>query len=144
MATMADFQTLAEHRVHWAWARVFFPVGMAFALCLRVSDVAVLRWGWLGHKNWMVFLDYEVAKKMCAKPMLPFFWEGWRAWLYEHRSFHHQDDAVVLPGRTDMLRKLQKETFKGTECNLTWWHPWKRMGATCFQVLGGSLQGLTI
>ena len=48
-ATMEDFQTLAEHRVHWAWARVFFTVGMAFALCLRVSDIAVLRWGWLGH-----------------------------------------------------------------------------------------------
>ena len=42
-ATMADFQTLAEHRVHWAWAKVFFAVGMAFTLCLRVSDVAVLR-----------------------------------------------------------------------------------------------------
>ena len=22
--------------------------------------------------------------------------------------------------------------FKGTECSLTGWHPWKRMGAACF------------
>ena len=71
-ATMADFQTLAEHMVHWAWARVFFAVGMAFTLCLRVSNVAVLRWGWLGHKNWMVFFDYKVAKEMCAQPIPPF------------------------------------------------------------------------
>ena len=70
-ATMADFQTLAEHRVHWAWARVFFAVGMAFTLCLRVSNVAVLRWGWLGHANWMVFFDYKVAKEMCAQPIPP-------------------------------------------------------------------------
>ena len=44
------------------WDRVFFAVGMAFTLCLRVSDVAVLRWGWLGHKNWMVFFDYKVRR----------------------------------------------------------------------------------
>ena len=84
LATMADSQTLAEHGVQWAWARVFFAVGMAFPLCLRVSDVVVLRWGWLGHKNWMVFL--------CAQPIPP-FWERWRAWLYEHRRPHHHDNA---------------------------------------------------
>ena len=142
-ATMADFQTLAEHRVHWAWARMFFAVGMAFTLCLRVSDVAVLRWGWLGHANWMVFFDYKVAKEMCAQPIPP-FWEQWRQWLYKHRRPHHHDDALVLPRGTDTLRKLQQEPFKGTECSLTGWHPWKRMGAACFRALGGSLQALTI
>ena len=50
-ATVADFQTLAERRVHWAWARVFFAVGMAFTICLRISDVAQIRWGWLAHKG---------------------------------------------------------------------------------------------
>ena len=39
-ATVADFRTLAERRVHWAWARVFFAVGMAFTISLRISDVA--------------------------------------------------------------------------------------------------------
>ena len=99
--------------------------------------------GWLGHKNWMVFFDYKVAKEMCAQPIPP-FWGRWRAWLYEHRRPHHHDDALVLPRGTDTLRKLQQEMFKGTECSLTGWHPWKRMGATCFRALGGSLQALTI
>ena len=47
-------------------------------------------------------------------------------------------------GGIDTLRKLQQEMFKGTECSLTGWHPWKRMGAACFRALGGSLQALTI
>ena len=80
-ATMEDFQTPAEHKVHWAWARVFFAVGMAFTLCLRVSHVAILLWGWLGHKKWMVFFDYKVAKEMCTQPIPP-FWERWREWLF--------------------------------------------------------------
>ena len=70
---------------------------MAFTLCLRVSDVASLRWGWLAHKNWMVFFDYKSAKEMCVQPIPP-FWERWRQWLYEHRRPHHHDDALVLPG----------------------------------------------
>ena len=135
---MEDFQTLAEHRVHWAWAKVFFVVGMAVTLCLRVSDIALLRWGWLGHKNWMVFFDYKVAKEMCAQPIPPFC-ERWRAWLFEHRRPHHHDDALLLPEGTDTLRKLQQEMFKGTGCSLTSWHPWKRMGAACFRALGGTL-----
>ena len=106
-ATVADFQTMAEHRVHWAWAKIFFAVGMAFTLCLSVFDVAVLRGGWLGHKNWMVFFDYKVAKEMCAQPISP-FWERWRQWLHEHRRPHHHDDALVLPGGSDTLRKLQQ------------------------------------
>ena len=76
-ATMGDFRTLAEHRVHRAWAMVFFAVGMAFTLCLRVSDVAAVWWGWLGHKDWLVFFNYKVGKEMCAQPIPP-FWEQWR------------------------------------------------------------------
>ena len=107
--------------MHWAWARVFFSVGMAFTLCLKVSDVAVLRWGWLGH-----------------------IWERWRQWLYEHRRPPHHDNALVLPGGANTPRMLQQEMFNGTKCSLTGWHPWKRMGAACFRSLGGSLQALTI
>ena len=91
----------------------------------------------------MVFFDYKVAKEMCAQPIPP-FWERWWEWLYEHRRPHHHDDALVLPGGTDTLRKLQQQMFRGTECNLTGWHPWKRMGVACFRALGGSLQALTI
>ena len=85
---------------------MFFAVGMAFTLCLRVSDVAVLRWGWLGHKNWMVFFDYKVAKERCGK-LIPPFWDQWREWLFQHRRPHHHDDALFLPGGADSLRKLQ-------------------------------------
>ena len=91
----------------------------------------------------MVFFDYKVAKEMCAQPIPP-FWEQWRQWLYKHRRPHHHDDALVWPGGTDTLRKLQQEMFKGTDCSLTGWHPWKRMGAACFRALGGPLQALTI
>ena len=53
-ATMDHFTSLGEHRVHWAWGRVFFAVGMAITMCLRVSDVATLRWGWLQYPGWFV------------------------------------------------------------------------------------------
>ena len=79
-ATMADFQTLAEHRVHWAWARVFFAVGTAFTLCLRVSDVAVLRWGWLGHNAMLPVFR-------CCTP-------GFRVWGdVLHSSIIHNSDG---------------------------------------------------
>ena len=142
-ATVADFQTLAERRVHWAWARVFFAVGMAFTICLRISDVAQLRWGWLAHKGWLVFFDYKVAKEMCAQPIPP-FWERWRHWLYTHRRPHQHDENIFIPGGPDALRKLQTELFTGTECGLWGWHPWKRMGAACFRALGGSLPALAL
>ena len=137
-ATVADFQTLAERRVHWAWARVFFAVGMALTICLRISDVAQLPWGWLAHKGWLVFFHYKVAKEMCAQPIPP-FWERWRHWLYTHRRPHQHDENIFIPGGPDALRKLQTELFTGTECGLSGWHPWKRMGAACFRALGGSL-----
>ena len=142
-ATVADFQTLAERRVHWAWARVFFAVGMAFTICLTISDVAQLRCGWLAHKGWLVFFDYKVAKEMCAQPIPP-FWERWRHWLYTHRRPHQHDENIFIPGGPDALRKLQTELFTGTECGLSGWHPWKRMGAACFRALGGSLQALAL
>ena len=133
-ATVADFQTFAERRVHWAWARVFFALGMAFTICLRISDVAQIRWGWLAHKGWLVFFDYKVAKEMCAQPIPP-FWERWRHWLYTHRRPHQHDENIFIPGGPDALRKLQTELFTGTECGLSEWHPWKRMGAACFRAL---------
>ena len=129
--------------MHWAWARVFFAVGMAFTICLRISDVAQLRWGWLAHKGWLVFFDYKVAKEMCAQPIPP-FWERWRKWLYTHRRPHRLDDNIFIPGGPDALRKLQTELFTGTECGLSGWHPWKRMGVACFRALGGSLQALAL
>ena len=86
----------AEDTPHWAWAKVFFAVGMAFTLCLRVSDVANLRWRRLEHKNWIVFSDYKVAKERFTQPIPP-FWDRWRQWLYEHRRPHHHNDALVLP-----------------------------------------------
>ena len=89
----------------------------------------------------MVFVDYKGAKEMCAPPIPP-FWERWLAWLYEYRRPHDHDD--YLPLGTDTLRKLLQAMFKGTECSLTGWHPWNRMGAACFRALGGCLQALTI
>ena len=98
--------------------------------------------GWSTGTGWCSF-DYKVAKEMCAQPIPP-FWERWREWLFQHRQLHHHDGTLFLPGGTDSLRKLQQEMFKGTECSLSCWHPWKRMGVACFRALGGSLQALTI
>ena len=40
--TMEGSQTLGEHKVHRDWARVFFAVSMAFTLCHKVVNIAVL------------------------------------------------------------------------------------------------------
>ena len=142
-ATMDHLTSLGEHRVHWAWGRVFFAVGMAITMCLKVSDVATLRWGWLQYPGWFVFFDYKVNKAMAAQPILP-FWETWRRWLWENRRDHHHEDSTFIPGGPDTLRQLQRQLFKGTEYDLSGWHPWKRMGAACFRALGGSLAALAI
>ena len=63
---MEQFATLDGHQVHLARARVFFAVGMAFTLCLRVSDVAKVRWEWLQYPKWFIFYHFKVCQSSRA------------------------------------------------------------------------------
>ena len=79
-ATSEQFVALGEHMVHWAWIQVFFAMGVAFTLCLTVSDVAAVPWGWLQYPGWFVFYDYKVNNILPVQPMAAFL-ETWRRWV---------------------------------------------------------------
>ena len=78
-ATMADFQTLAGHRVHWAWARVFFAVGMAFTL----PTITTTPWSYQEGQT----LSVSYSKKIQGNKMQP-----------HKQAPMETDGASMLPG----------------------------------------------
>ena len=139
--TAQHLDFLGRARIHWAWPRLFFLATCAVVFRMRSGDSESVSWEGIATPGWIEFFDQKRGKEWVQYPLSPFL-EQWRKYVLSLKHPNIPPQSLVLPGGRNALRSIQKECMQHCPFGHITWHPWARMAAAAFRILGGTLASL--
>ena len=139
--TAQHLEFLGRARIHWAWPRLFFLATCAVVFRMRSGDSESVSWEGITTPGWIEFFDEKRGKEWVQYPLSPFL-EQWRKYVLSLKHPNTPPQSPVLPGGRNALRSIQKECMQHCPLGHITWHPWARMAAAAFRILGGTLASL--
>ena len=140
-ATVQHLKAVGRLRMYWGWARVFFLILCSVVYLWRVQDAAALQWHWLRVPGWVTFFDHKINKHLVSYPLSDFL-DTWRAYILACKRLEVPWDSPVLPGGTSELQRALRDLLRYEQLPAALWHGWKKLGASLFVLLGGSMVSL--
>ena len=139
--TAQHLEFLGRARIHWAWPRLFFLATCAIVFRMRSGDSESVSWEGITTPGWIEFFDEKRGKEWVQYPLSPFL-EQWRKYVLSLKHPNTPPQSPVLPSGKNALRSIQKECMQHCPLGHITWHPWARMAAAAFRILGGTLASL--
>ena len=108
---------------------------------MRIGDVASITWDNISTTGWIAFYDEKINKEWVCEQLAPYV-EQWRKYIHTSKQSWYNNTQRMFPGGKTTIARAFEQVMDSTVPQGVTWHPWKRMAAAAFIILGGTITKL--